>query len=106
MSLPVYTNLVYPTVAVYVDLNRGTASGSIWGMEFRNDPPFNMDNSTRYVFGTVVGINYLGTNVAVNQQVLVDRGKAVLVTQGGINYYLVDQNQGIVITENPVVPIP
>lgn len=106
MALPVYSNLLYPTIAVYVDLNRGTASGSIFGIEFKNDPPFNVDNSTRYVFGTVVGLNYLGTNVSLNQQVLVDRGKAVLVTQGGINYYLADQNQGIIITENPEVIPP
>ncbi len=106
MALNVYSNLCYPTIAVYVDLNRGSASNSMWGIEFQNDPPFNIDASTRYVFGTVVGLNYLGTNVSINQQVLVDRGKAVLVTQGGINYYLVDQNQGIVITEAPEVIPP
>lgn len=106
MSLNVYSNLCYPTIAVYVDMNRGSASGSVWGIEFQNDPPYNNDASTKYVFGTVVGLNYLGTNVSLNQQVLVDRGQAVLVTQGGISYYLVDQNQGIVITENPPIYLP
>lgn len=106
MALPVYANLCYPTIAVYVDLNRGSTNNSMWGIEFMNDPPFNNDASTRYVFGTVVGLNYLGTNVSMNQQVLVDRGKAVLVTQGGINYYLADQNQAIIITEKPPEIIP
>lgn len=100
MALPVYSNLLYPTISVYVDLGRNTQTNSIWGIEVKNDNPFNPDSSNRYVFGMVTGINYLGTRVSVGQSVLVDRGHAVLVTQGGIDYYLTDERT-VLITENP-----
>jgi hypothetical protein len=100
MALNVYTNLTYPTISVYIDLSRGSQTNSIWGIQPMNDPPFRDDTANRYVFGTVTGINYLGTRVTVGQSVLVDRGEAILVTQGGIAYYLVNENS-VLITENP-----
>jgi len=99
MALPVYSSLFYPTISVYVDLNANT-SNSLWGIEFMNgQPPFENRNSERFTFGVVTGINYLGTRVSVGQRVAVDKSQAVLVTQGGINYYLTDENT-VLITEN------
>ncbi|MES2382404.1 MAG: hypothetical protein V4538_15260 [Bacteroidota bacterium] len=100
MALNVYTNLTYPTISVYVDLNRGSQTNSIWGIQILNDPPFRNDSADRYIFGTVTGINYLGTKVSVGQSVMIDRGQAILVTQGGINYYLADETT-VLMTELP-----
>lgn len=100
MSLNVYTNLTYPTISVAVDFSTGSVNNSIWGIQPMNDPPFREDTANRYIFGTVAGINYLGTRVTVGQSVLIDRGGAILVTQGGLSYYLVNENS-VLITENP-----
>lgn len=102
MALPVYSQLLYPMISVYTDLNRYN-NGSQQGIQILNDPPFNINNSERYIFGTVTGINYLGTRVSLGQEVMIDRGQAILVTQGGITYYLADENT-VLMTENPIIP--
>jgi len=103
MALPVYSNLLYPWISVYADLNANPESRSIWGIQFNNGlSPFDNNNSQRFVFGPVTGINYLATRVSIGQLVAVDKGQAILVTQGGLNYYLADENT-VFITENPSV---
>ncbi len=103
MALPVYSNLFYPWIMVYTDLNANTDSNSIWGIQFKNGlSPFDNNNSQRFAFGTVVGINYLGTRVTVGQSVAIDKGQAVLVTQGGINYYLTDENTVLMTEIQPI----
>lgn len=104
MALAVYSNLLYPTIAVYVDLNVNPSSNSLWGIQFMDGlAPFDNKNSERFTFGVVTGINYLGTRVSVGQRVAVDKQSAVLVTQGGINYYLADENT-VLITEISALP--
>jgi hypothetical protein len=103
MALPVYSNLLYPMISVYVDLDNNPSTNSLWGIQFMDGlAPFANKNSERFTFGVVTGINYLGTRVTVGQRVAVDKSQAVLVTQGGINYYLTDENT-VLITEN--IPI-
>ena len=100
MALNIYSQLLYPMISVYVDLNRASQTNSIWGIQPLNDPPFRTDTAERYLFGTVTVINYLGNTVSLGQSVMIDRGQAMLVTQGGINYYLADENN-VLITERP-----
>lgn len=47
----------------------------------------------RFLFGTVDGINYLGTTLAVGQRIMFDSNQAVLVTQGNALYYLMDETK-------------
>lgn len=106
MALQVYSRPLYPMIYVYTDLNNNPQSNSAWGVQFMDSlSPFDNRNSERFTFGTVVGISYLGTRVSVGQQVAVDKGQAVLATQGGINYYITDERT-VLITEYPVVPLP
>lgn len=106
MALPVYSRPLYPMIYVYTDLNTNPQSNSIWGIQFENGlDPFVNNNSQRFTFGEVVGISYLGTRVTVGQQVVVDKQQAVLVTQGGINYYITSEN-AVLATENPIITPP
>ena len=60
------------------------------------------DANNRFLFGVVNGINYLSTNVTVGQNVMFDAGKAILVTQGGVEAYLADENL-VILTEIPLI---
>lgn len=103
MALDVYGSLFYPFISVQAEINPTSDSNSYWGIQPLNDPPFRMDTSTRYIFGQVNGINYLCTRVSVGQNVMIDRGEAILVTQGGYNYYITTENS-VLFTEEPPPP--
>lgn len=103
MALSVYGYLVSPFISVQVEINPTSDSNSYWGIQPLNDPPFKMDTSARYLFGTVEGINYLCTKVSLGQSVMIDRGEAILVTQGGYNYYITTEDS-VLFTEEPPPP--
>lgn len=101
MALPVYSSLLYPTIAIKSGSVYGDQWISINGINVINTP-FMPDASNRYLFGVVNGVNYLSTKVSVGQSVMFDAGKAVLVTQGGVQTFLADENL-VILTENPPV---
>jgi len=98
MALNVYSTLLTPFISVVPDnLNNNYTSGSAWGTQAINTP-FYPNADERFIFGIVSGVNSGTTGIYVSNRVMIDRGQAVLVTQGGINYYLIDEAT-IMITE-------
>lgn len=101
MALPVYSNLLYPLISIRSASIYGDSWPSINGINVI-DTPWIPDASQRYLFGVVNGINYLSTKVTVNQNVMFDASKAILVTQGGVQNYLADEDL-VLLIENPPV---
>ena len=101
MGLEVYGGLVFPFVSITPDEN-----GSLWNLYPAPTPAY-PDAPTRFMFGVVDGINYLGTKLAVGDRVLFDSNDAVLVTQANVQYYLLDETKsGSLFKENPEPPAP
>lgn len=100
MGLSVYGGLVSPWVSVIPDPN-----GSLWNIYPVPTNGF-PDAVTRFKFGVVDGINYLGSKLAVGQRVFFDSNQAVLVTQAEVQYYLMNENNGTIFQENPVIDPP
>lgn len=98
MGLTVYGGLVSPWVSVVPDPN-----GSAWNI-YPAPTPYYPDATTRFMFGVVDGVNYLGTKVAVGQRVFFDRAQAVLVTQANVEYYLMDENNAGLFQEEAPPP--
>lgn len=94
MGLTVYGGLTFPFVSVLFDPN-----GSAWNIYPVPTTGF-PDAPTRFLFGTVDGVNYLGTKLAIGQRVMFDSNKAVLVTQANELYYLLDETDGTIFKEN------
>lgn len=87
MGLSVYGGLTFPFVSISPDEN-----GSAWNICPVPTTGF-PDAPERFLFGTVDGINYLGTTLAVGQRIMFDSNQAVLVTQGNALYYLMDETK-------------
>lgn len=98
MGLNVYGGLTSPWASVIPDPN-----GSNWNI-YPVPTAGYPDAPTRFMFGVVDGVNYLGTKLAVGQRVFFDTYQAVLVTQGGTEYYLMDENSGTIFQETPLPP--
>ena len=96
MGLNVYGGLVFPFVSVVPDPN-----GSLFNI-YPVPTPAYPDAPTRFMFGVVDGINYLGTKLAVGQRVFFDSNQAVLVTQANVLYYLMDEGNAAAFIENPL----
>lgn len=96
MGLNVYGGLVYPMVSVVAD-----PLGSLWNIY----PAPNLaypDAPTRFMFGVVDGVNYLGTRLVYGQRVMFDSAQAILVTQAEVAYYIMDENSAVSFIENPL----
>jgi hypothetical protein len=100
MGLEVYGGLTYPFVSVIPDEN-----GSLWNI-YPFPTPAYPDAPTTIKFGTVDGINYLGTKLSVGQRVMFNSNDAILVTQADVYYYLLDENKGAAFIEKPEDPPP
>lgn len=98
MGLEVYGGLVYPLVSVIPD-----ELGSNWNI-YPVPTPAYPDAPTTIKFGTVDGVNYLGTKLSVGQKVMFNSNDAILVTQANVLYYLLDENKGTGFLENPPIP--
>lgn len=101
MSLPVYSNLMYPFIAVKSTSVYGDEWVSINGINVKSTQLY-PDAPNRFLFGMVNGINYLSTKVVVGQQIMFDAGQAVLVTQGGGDNYIADERL-VILQEIPSV---
>lgn len=95
MGLSVYGGLVSPFVSVVPDPN-----GSLWNIYPAPSIGY-PDAPTRFLFGVVDGVNYLGTKLAIGQRVFFDSNQAVLVTQADQYYWLMDENNAASFIENP-----
>lgn len=101
MGLNVYGGLVYPMVSVAPD-----PRGSLWNI-YPVPTLAYPDAPSRFVFGVVDGVNYLGTKLVYGQRIMFDSNDAVLVTQANNLYYLLDENKGTAFIENPAeIPPP
>lgn len=94
MGLNVYGSLTFPFVSVIPD-----SAGSAWNIYPVPTTGF-PDAPTRFMFGTVDGLNYLGTKLTIGQRVMFDSNKAVLVTQADQLYYIMDETEGTIFKEN------
>lgn len=101
MALPVYSNLLYPTISIRSASIYGDVWPSINGVVVKTTPWF-PDAPNRFLFGVVNGVNYLSTRVSIGQQVMFDAGTAILVTQGGAEAYLADERL-VILQEIPPV---
>lgn len=100
MGLEVYGGLVYPLVSVIPD-----EAGSGWNI-YPVPTPAYPDAPSTILFGTVDGVNYLGTKLSVGQKVMFNSNDAILVTQANVLYYLLDENKGTGFLENTPIPPP
>lgn len=98
MPLNVYIDLVSPFVSVAPDPN-----GSIWNIYPTPSEGF-PTAQTRFVFGVVDGVNYLGTKLVYGTRVMFDSNEAVLVTVGEQPYWILNENSGTIFQEKPIPP--
>lgn len=98
MGLTVYGRLAYPMISVAQDPN-----GSAWNIYPVPTAGF-PDAPSRFLFGVVDGINYLGTKVSVGQRIMFDSNQAVCVTQAEVTYYIMDENLATAFIENDPTP--
>jgi len=100
MGLEVYGGLTYPLVSVVPD-----PRGSLWNIYPM--PTIGFPTApTRFLFGVVDGVNYLGTTLVYGQRIMFDSDQAVLVTQGNALYYIMDETKGTIFKENTTLDGP